>query len=337
MKVLYIYRFNMTKHKNDIYKIVVDFIRDIDKQYKEIVADIHFFEFRNQKLRGYKKELLNSEKLREYISISEFNESQMREISFNHILNMNEDEITSILDKAGSDVFYKIVFREIDWFDSLNSDGSQQIFSNITINKSYNGLFIEMWFEVNSLANDYNSYVQKFSDILGIKYCERNTDVYLDEQEKRVYRKADAEITKLFSDIQSELKTQFTVEQKESATKVVFSAILKKMIKGTGHIYNGREGGAYVTFKRDKNNNYLQIIWDYDWNLKQVYAIIRYRIPYSYYGYKLRLPILKKDIDRKNVESYIHYVLKVSDEIIENYSDKIAEKFPKTPEWFVYY
>lgn len=69
----------------------------------------------------------------------------------------------------------------------------------------------------------------------------------------------------------------------------------------------------------------------------QVYATIRYRIPYSQYGYTLMLPVLKEGIHRENIELYISYVLNSADEIIDKYSDKIAYKFPRILDWFSYY
>ena len=301
------------------------------------MADIHFYQFDNGRLIGHKKELMENDLLAKYKTISDFDENKMREVRFSNIDNMPQKDIVNLIVKSSSDIFYKIIFDKVKWFEYSKNEDKQEIYNNITINNSYNGVFVEMYFEINNEFCDYEYYVKKMTDTLGCIKYERSTRVIFDIDDTTKYYDADNEISALFNDIQMKMDKNFVVEEHKLVKKVVFANLLKEKINGTGYKYLEYEAGDYITYKLDSNNNCLQLIWAYNWSLKQVCATIRYIIPYSIYGYTLHLPTLKDDIDKCNIEKYIDFILSFTDIIMCEYSDNIAKKFPPTPSWYKYF
>lgn len=348
MKIFYGFSFNVSKYRKNknLCQIITGFLTMENKKYKNLIFNIFFYEFENQNIRGYKKKLLENQELKKYLTLSDYDTHGMREIRFSNYNNADETcssnivikEISESINNLEKDVFYEIAYSRVNWYDLTNDKSKDyylyQFSPNITISRRYNGDFVELWFEIDSKNNDYMYFLNKFSDYIGVNYHEQYTKVCLTEEEKNIYAKVDRSLMNLFFEIERDLTIGFNITQTDSVKKVPFGSLLKRKIINTGYKYIKYAGGDYTISRQDKNNNCIKILWIYDWNLRQLNATVRYLVPYSIYGYVVRMPLLRDNIDRENIEKYIEWVIEFTDRFIDDYSYEIAQKFPRTPEWF---
>ena len=332
------YKFSHNFKIENIYNLIIDFLRKEDIKYHGLKFDFEFYEIIGKKLSKKKEYLINNVNLKKYISTSEI-KNDVTEIRFNNccdfkknsLNNKSKNIIDEILKNMENDVFGEIIFWRVNWDRLFHYDNNSKFDSNITISNVYNGKFVDLWFQVDGEDNKYNEYINRFSDFACIKKFEQNMRIINEKKKIKNYENIDKRLRNIFYELECKEKIDFEPIKIKSNKKLQLGMIIRKKILNTSYVYCEQRYDAYTLYKCDKNNNCVKIYFGN--NSKQLYSLVVYYVPYSTYGYKIDMPKIQNYINKKNAEKYIDYIIKFVDNLILKYCDIIADGFPDTPEW----
>ncbi|MBD5135768.1 MAG: hypothetical protein HDT39_07385 [Lachnospiraceae bacterium] len=260
----------------------------------------------------------------------------MREITFSNYHVTDETQqleklLVDILTVIENSLFWDIIFSDINWREEKKNTSGKD-FNYIKVSNKYDGVFIELNFEVNNKFHDFEKYINEYEIEIESKFKERKNNIMMLADERMMYSDIDKTVRKKFEKLENSLQIDFEVLLESSKSKINFGNLLRRK-QDLDYTYLCYAGGAYEIYRYDKYNNCIKIIYSFDQNSKQLASTIKYIVPYNEYAYGIRMPVINQYICKENIERYIMFSKNIADKLVKLYEKSVNDKINIVPDY----